>query len=77
MVENAIITSMPSNESLWLPGYVSVIYSCVRGFYMENPDDNAAKCVYYFQKDRRPHEYRPPVITAIWTGQNEIHCIAG
>ena len=78
MVEHATITNMPPIDGLWVPGNVSVTYSCVPGFYLENPDNNAAECGYDFQnvtEDYAGNEV--DLVTAIWTGQEKIRCLAG
>ena len=78
MVEHATITNMPPIDGLWVPGDVSVTYSCVPGFYLENPDNNAAECGYDFQnvtEDYAGNEV--DLVTAIWTGQEKIRCMPG
>ena len=78
MVEHATITNMPPSKALWVPGDVSVTYSCVPGFYLANPDNNAAECDYNIQnvtEDISGNEV--DLVTAIWTGQEKIRCLAG
>ena len=69
----------PSNGgSLILPGNFSMIYSCMPGYELDNPKNNAATCEYQFKnRTGRKKGHRHQLVTPIWKNYEAIRCVKG
>ena len=77
-IKDAYIPNMPQNNGLLLPRSITVTYSCLPGFELENPSDNTATCDYDFQSRKgAPEIDKSQIVTAIWTGYETIRCREG